>query len=162
MEKANSKLTEDEEQHLKGENLKYGDVTAILGRRKNGRTIEYECTFHGQNPRDKNKYIASEKLIEMGYEKLVNQCDLKTAAMAAGLDVRPLLNAEIQKHLDDFNLEAEYGTHGTIKRLSGVGVTRLTNLMNTIVIWNVFGSLGTKSEVSASGCYVEQASSIGA
>ena len=27
---------------------KYGDIDMILGRRKNGRTMEYECTFVGQ------------------------------------------------------------------------------------------------------------------
>ena len=77
-------------------------------------------------------------MIELGYGKLVEQMDAKVAAMvrlynldvyrmiyrmsalqAAGLDMRPLLTAEIQNHLTDFNLEAEFGTHGTIRRLSG-------------------------------------------
>jgi len=31
------------------------------------------------------------------------------AAMAAGLDIRPLLTAEIQGHLNDFNLDPEFG-----------------------------------------------------
>lgn len=98
---------------------RYGDVDQIVGRRKNGRTMEYECTYIGQLSREPNKYIPVEKLIEMGLGKLVQQMDARVAAMAAGLDVRPLLTAEIQGHLDDFNLEAEFGTHGTIRRLSG-------------------------------------------
>ena len=65
------------------------------------------------------RYIPLEQLIEMGLHKLVQQCDAKIAAAAAGLDVRPLLTAEIQGHLDDFNLDAEFGTHGSIRRLSG-------------------------------------------
>jgi hypothetical protein len=60
------KLTEEEELERKGER-KYGDIDQILGRRKNGRTMEYECTFVGQNPaREPNKYISVEKLTEMG------------------------------------------------------------------------------------------------
>ena len=38
--------------------------------------------------------------------RLVQQCDTRIAAAAAGLDLRPLLIAEIQGHLDDFNLAA--------------------------------------------------------
>jgi elongation factor 3 len=112
------KLTEEEEQERKGER-RYGDVDQVLGRRKNGRTMEYECTFVGQTKRDLNKYIPLEQMIEMGHAKLVQQADARIAAMAAGLDLRPLVTAEIQGHLDDYALEAEFGTHGTIRRLSG-------------------------------------------
>lgn len=119
-QKATTKLTEEEIEEKKHGEKKYGDVDQVLGRRKNGRTMEYECTFIGQNPaREPNKYITVEKMVEMGHSKLVQQCDAKVAAMAAGLDVRPLLTAEIQSHLNDFNLESEFGTHSTIKRLSG-------------------------------------------
>ena len=38
--------------------------------------------------------------------RLVQQCDTRIAAAAAGLDLRPLLTAEIQGHLNDFNLDA--------------------------------------------------------
>ena len=112
------RITEEEVKQRKDE-LKYGDVDKIIGRRKVGKTMEYECTFIGQTSRDENKYLSLEKLMEMGLSKLVQQCDARTAAMAAGLDLRSLTTAEIQSHLDDFNLEAEYGTHGSIRRLSG-------------------------------------------
>lgn len=69
MSKVNTKLTEEEVEERKGER-KYGDIDQVLGRRKNGRTMEYECTFVGQNPaREPNKYITVEKLTEMGYLK---------------------------------------------------------------------------------------------
>ena len=132
MSKANTKLTVEEEQHQK-DNLKYGDILSIEGRRKNGRTMEYECTFHGQTPRDLNKYIAIEILIERGYSKLVQQCDTKVAAMAAGLAVRPLLTKEIQGHLNEFNLDEEFGTFGTIKRLSG---GQKVKLVLAAAMWN--------------------------
>lgn len=127
------KLTEEEVQEKKGER-RYGDVDEIVGRRKSGRTMEYECTFIGQiKIREPNKYIAVETLIEMGHGKLVQQMDAKVAAAAAGLDLRPLLTAEIQRHLDDFALEAEFGTHGTIRRMSG---GQKVKLVLAAAMWN--------------------------
>eukprot|EP01034_Spumella_vulgaris_P022426 gene22426-28551_t len=125
------KLTEEEEAAHKVQ--KYGDILTIIGRRKNGRTMEYECTFQGQTKRDLNKYIAIEELVERGYTKLVQQCDTKIAAAAAGLDLRPLLITEIQGHLDDFNLESEFGTHGSIRRLSG---GQKVKLVLAAAMWN--------------------------
>jgi len=129
------KLTEDEEAAVGAKAEKrYGDVLEVHGRRKNGRTMEYECSYVGQIVgREPNKYIPLDKMVELGLEKLVLQCDAKTAAMAAGLDVRPLLTAEIQAHLDDFALEAEFGTHGTIKRLSG---GQKVKLVLAAAMWN--------------------------
>lgn len=132
LSKANIKLTEEEEEERKGER-RYGDIEAILGRRKNGRTMEYECTFVGQTARDPNKYITVEELTERGYSKMVQQCDTRIAAAAAGLDLRPLLIAEIQAHLDDFNLESEFGTHGSIRRLSG---GQKVKLVLAAAMWN--------------------------
>lgn len=111
------KLSDEEEEVVAEKKL--GDVDEVLGRRKNGRTMEYECTFIGQTPKDENKYIPLETMIELGLSKLVAQCDNRIAAMVAGLDVRPLITREIQSHLNDFNLEAEFGTHGKIRQLSG-------------------------------------------
>jgi len=133
MARPDKKLTEEEAEQFTGER-KYGDVEEVVGRRKFGRTMEYECTFVGQVVgREPNKYIPLEKMIEMGLSKLVQQCDARTAAMAAGLDVRPLLTAEIQGHLNDFNLDAEFGTHGTIKRLSG---GQKVKLVLAAAMWN--------------------------
>jgi elongation factor 3 len=111
------KLSEDEEEVAVEK--KPGDVDEVIGRRKNGRTMEYECTFIGQSAKDDNKYIPLEEMVEMGLSKLVAQCDNRIAAMVAGLDIRPLITREIQTHLDDFNLDAEFGTHGKIRQLSG-------------------------------------------
>jgi len=130
--KPNMALTEEELVAAK-EDKKYGDVVEVLGRRKNGRTMEYECTFHGQTKRDPNKYIPLEEMVERGYQKLVQQCDTRIAAAAAGLDLRPLIAAEIQGHLDDFNLEAEFGTHGSIRRMSG---GQKVKLVLAAAMWN--------------------------
>ena len=110
------KLTEEEEE---AKEKKPGDVDEVIGRRKNGRTMEYECTFIGQTAKEENKYIPLETMVELGLSKLVAQCDNRIAAMVAGLDIRPLIAREIQAHLDDFNLMAEFGTFGKIRLLSG-------------------------------------------
>lgn len=125
-------FTEEELDTIKAER-KYGDVLEIHGRRKNGRTMEYECSLVGQTQFEENKYIPLEELIEKGLEKLVQQADTRIAAMAAGIDVRPLLNKEIQRHLDDFNLESEYGTHSKIRRLSG---GQKVKLVLAAAMWN--------------------------
>ena len=136
MAKPTVALTEDEVADIKRER-RYGDVDQVCGRRKNGRTMEYECTFIGQNPlREPNKYIPLEQMIEMGLQKLVQQCDTKVAAMAAGLDLRPLVTAEIQGHLDDFALDAEFGTHSTIRRLSGGQKVKLVLAGTHLSLWS--------------------------
>lgn len=135
-------LTEEEVEENK-KPKKFGDIEQIVGRRKAGRTMEYECTFFGQGEilgtvrergrKEENKYITLEVLLEMGLGKLVQQCDARIAAAAAGLDLRPLTIAEIQGHLDDFNLDAEYGTHGSIRRLSG---GQKVKLVLASAMWN--------------------------
>lgn len=132
MAKVTAKVT-DAELEERNANLKYGDILEVIGRRKNGRVMEYECTFHGQLKKEPNKYIPMDILIELGLSKLIQQADAKVAALAAGLDVRPLLNKEIQGHLDEFNLESEYGTHSKIRRLSG---GQKVKLVLAAAMWN--------------------------
>eukprot|EP00604_Paraphysomonas_vestita_P000441 CAMPEP_0174826228 /NCGR_PEP_ID=MMETSP1107-20130205/43700_1 /TAXON_ID=36770 /ORGANISM="Paraphysomonas vestita, Strain GFlagA" /LENGTH=198 /DNA_ID=CAMNT_0016058929 /DNA_START=1722 /DNA_END=2315 /DNA_ORIENTATION=- len=95
--------------------------------------MEYECTFIGQTAKDENKYIPLETMVELGLSKLVAQCDNRIAAMVAGLDVRPLITREIQAHLDDFNLMAEFGTFGKIRLLSG---GQKVKLVLAAAMWN--------------------------
>ena len=132
MNKPTVAVSEEEEIKIK-EERKYGDVVEIHGRRKNGKYLEYEYTFHGQSKRDPNKYATLEQMVEWGHKKLVEQEDAKVAARAAGLDMRPILTAEIQGHLDDFNLDSEFGTHSKIKRLSG---GQKVKLVLAAAMWN--------------------------
>ena len=132
MEKPTVKVSKEEEEEVKKER-KYGDVVEIKGRRKNGKYLEYEYTFHGQTHRDPNKHATLEQMMEWGHKKLIEQEDAKVAARAAGLDMRPILTAEIQGHLDDFNLESEFGTHSKIKRLSG---GQKVKLVLAAAMWN--------------------------
>jgi elongation factor 3 len=125
--------TTEEDRERKEKNNKFGDPDEILGRRKNGRSMEYECTWIGQTSRDPSKYFSTEELVERGFAKLIAAADAKIASIAAGLDLRPLLTKEIQTHLDDFNLEAEYGTHSNIRRLSG---GQKVKLVLAAAMWN--------------------------
>ena len=59
------------------------------------------------------------RLVELGFEKMVNAIDIKEAA-AQGLYQRPLTTAVIEKHLADLGIEPEFGTHSRIRGLSGV------------------------------------------
>jgi elongation factor 3 len=108
------KQTEEEA----AESSKTGKVETILGRRKTGKTLEYECTFVGMGD-EYNRYITLEKLQDMGCQKLVQEADARVAAMAAGLNLRAVTTREIRAHLDDFALAPEFSVHGKIGGLSG-------------------------------------------
>ncbi|CAM9333472.1 unnamed protein product [Phaeothamnion confervicola] len=111
---------------------KEGQVERILGRRKNGRTLEYEVSFVGLGE-DRNKYLGVEVLEAMGLTKLVQQADARIAGQSAGLDLRPVTQTEIQGHLDDFGLDPEFGTHGRISGLSG---GQKVKLVLAAAMWN--------------------------
>ena len=72
-------------------------------------------------------------MISLGLNKQVQQCDARIAGVAAGLDLRPLVTREIQGHLNDFNLDAEFATHGSIRRLSG---GQKVKLVLAAAMWN--------------------------
>ena len=54
----------------------------------------------------------------MGFEKLVNELDMKEASRA-GLVTRPLTQKVVEKHLEDLGIEPEFGTHSHMRGLSG-------------------------------------------
>ncbi len=54
----------------------------------------------------------------MGFEKLVNELDVKEAARL-GMHTRPLTVAQVQAHLQDLGIDPEFGTHSHIRGLSG-------------------------------------------
>ena len=54
----------------------------------------------------------------MGFEKMVNELDVKEAARL-GMHTKPLTVVQVQKHLEDLGIEPEFGTHSHIRGLSG-------------------------------------------
>lgn len=59
------------------------------------------------------------RLVEMGFEKMVNEMDVKEAARL-GMHSKPLTVANVQKHLEDLGIDPEFGTHSRIRGLSGL------------------------------------------
>ncbi len=97
---------------------KDGAVESILGRRKLGKTLQYECSFKNLPP-DQNRYVSREELIEKGFEKLVKQADAQVAAAAAGLNLSTVTTRECRAFLKDFGLDTEFSVHSKIGGLSG-------------------------------------------
>merc|ERR1711988_61527 len=89
-------LTE-EEQKLIGQ--KPGQVDKLVGRRKGKKRTEYDCGS--------------------ALEKLMMQVDERIAFEASGIATKKLTALNIQKHLDNFNLETQFGTYSKISALSG-------------------------------------------
>ncbi|KAG0096709.1 translational elongation factor EF-1 alpha [Podila epicladia] len=122
--KATRQITPEEEAQMKkliqweiNEKMEKVQIEDIYGRRKAKRSFEYEVQWVGR-PFDDNAWISREKLEEWGFEKLVQSFDDKEAARA-GAWTRSLTAVEVEKHLGDLGLPAEFATHNHIKGLSG-------------------------------------------
>mmetsp|Transcript_33591 Transcript_33591/g.74378 ORF Transcript_33591/g.74378 Transcript_33591/m.74378 type:complete len:1029 (+) Transcript_33591:223-3309(+) len=118
--KIDRKLTEEEEKKMKQQFVIEGTkrvVERIIGRRKLKSSYEYEVQWVNMHP-ENNTWIPRDELVDMGFEKMVNEVDAKEAA-AQGLYSKPLTSANIQKHLEDFGLEPEFSTHSLMRGLSG-------------------------------------------
>mmetsp|Transcript_8676 Transcript_8676/g.14957 ORF Transcript_8676/g.14957 Transcript_8676/m.14957 type:complete len:1045 (+) Transcript_8676:228-3362(+) len=134
MTKVTRQVSEEEEKKMAQVIMFQGTkrvVDQILGRRKLKNSYEYEVSWVGLGI-EENCWVPREKLEDMGFEKLVNEVDAKEAAKA-GLWTRPLTALAIQKHLDDFGLEAEFGTHSRIRGLSG---GQKVKLVLAAAMWN--------------------------
>lgn len=117
-EKVSRKKSEEEEKKMQEKVVVDGSkkiLESLLGRRKLKKSYEYEVQWKGQV---ETSWLTRDVLEEMGFVKLVNEIDAKEAAKQ-GLITRPLTIANVQKHLEDFGLEPEFGTHSRIRGLSG-------------------------------------------
>ncbi|KAG0765971.1 hypothetical protein G6F57_004957 [Rhizopus arrhizus] len=91
-------------------------IEEIVGRRKLKQSYEYEVSWVGRSSVD-NTWISRQKLEDMGFGKKIAEVDSAEAAKM-GLN-RPLTAKEIEKHLTEVGLEAEFATHSRIRGLSG-------------------------------------------
>ena len=92
-------------------------VEKIISRRQKKSKYEYEVQWKGLSL-DSTSWMEKEKLEKYGFAKYLVRIDEREAARA-GLYARPLTQANVEKHLIDFGLDAEFGTHNRIKGLSG-------------------------------------------
>ena len=127
-------LTEDEEKLI---GQKPGQIEKLCGRRKGKRGNEYEAQFVGcQNPIEENTWMSADALLKMKWidnsdkkrpeydcgdalKKLMMQVDERIAFEASGIATKKLTQLNLQKHLDCFNLETQFGTYSKISALSG-------------------------------------------
>ena len=123
--KVTAQYTEEEERLMKekipvpqedGSILKLV-VEKIISRRQKKSKYEYEVQWKGLSL-DNTSWMEKEKLEKYGFAKYLVRIDEREAARA-GLYARPLTQANVEKHLIDFGLDAEFGTHNRIKGLSG-------------------------------------------
>ncbi|KAJ2962338.1 hypothetical protein NQZ79_g2466 [Umbelopsis isabellina] len=92
-------------------------IECILGRSKLKKTFQYEIKW--KNLRHKfNTWIAREKLLELGFGKLVQQFDDKEASRE-GLAYRELTNGAIRQHFEDVGLASDIAMYNKIEQLSG-------------------------------------------
>jgi len=91
-------------------------IDEIVGRKKLKQSYEYEISFKAMSSSE-NIWMSRDELISRGFEKKVLEVDTREA-QRLGL-LRPLVRKEIEKHMADFGLEAEFVTHNTMRGLSG-------------------------------------------
>nr|CCA20609.1 translation elongation factor 3 (EF3) putative [Albugo laibachii Nc14] len=87
----------------------------IVSRRKFKKSFEYEIKWLKET---ETSWVPREKLEKWGWDKLIQIADDREAARA-NMKARPVTAIAVQKHLDDFGLTAEFGTHSRIRGLSG-------------------------------------------
>merc|ERR1719502_1829382 len=126
-------LTEEEEK-LVGQ--KPGQVEKLLSRRKGKKGYEYEVQYVGSQSIEDNAWVSKENLLKMKWvdtadkkrpeyscesamTKLMMQVDERIAFEASGIATKKLTALNIQKHLDNFGLEMQFGTYSKISALSG-------------------------------------------
>ncbi|KAK9695006.1 translational elongation factor EF-1 alpha [Basidiobolus ranarum] len=120
LSKASNQITEEEQKQMDtvvvwdNEKLK---VEGLYGRRKAGRSSEYEVQWIGKSHED-NAWVPREDLEKWGFKKMLDAYDAKEAALA-GAWTRQLTAKEVEKHLGDLGLDAEFATHNRIRGLSG-------------------------------------------
>jgi len=123
-------LTEEEEKKLKepviitdtdakGKEVKIKRVIEeMTGARRTARKLyEYEVKWVGLN-HDNNSWYSQEKLESLGWAKVIKQTDEQVEARE-GLYKRPLTQSNIERHMADMGLGAEFGSHHRMSALSG-------------------------------------------
>jgi elongation factor 3 len=125
-DKVTRKISDEERAALEAK-LMYGGVKrqfeAIQTRRKLKKSYEYEVSWKDLSE-DNNSWIEREDLVTLGFEKYVNEFDMKEATKL-GLMSKPLTTANVERHLADLGMTAEIGTHNCIRGYSGGQKVRL-------------------------------------
>lgn len=104
--------TDDEGKTLKEKRI----IDRLVGRRKEKTGLVYEAKFRSKTM-DYNMWFERDKLIEMGFEKMVMAVDRKKLA-AEGAYTRTLSARNVEEHLIGVGLDSEAASHTRIAQLS--------------------------------------------
>lgn len=91
-------------------------VECLLGRHKLKKSYEYEVKWKGMRHKH-NTWMEREKLVGLGFGKLVQQCDDRESLVK--VNVKGVTSEIIQEHFTQFGLDEETSTHKKIRGLSG-------------------------------------------
>ncbi|KAI9492941.1 P-loop containing nucleoside triphosphate hydrolase protein [Zychaea mexicana] len=118
--KETRQISEDEAKQLD----KYIDIDGksrqieyLIGRAKYKKTFQYEIKWRNERHKN-NSWVSREKLLELGFQKLVQQFDDKEASRE-GLLYRELNVASIRQHFTDIGLDADIAQYSKMGELSG-------------------------------------------
>jgi len=91
-------------------------ISEMTGARRESKSkeYEYECKFKDAS----EGYVGYKLLTKQGWEKSAKAIDARIA-QRSGLYVRTLSSANVEKHLGDCGLSAEFATHYRMSALSG-------------------------------------------
>ncbi|KAF9568352.1 hypothetical protein EC968_002963 [Mortierella alpina] len=92
-------------------------VEMIMGRQKLKKSYQYEIKWKNHVHKF-NTWMPRERLLELGFEKLVRQFDDREASRE-GLGYRDLTPSSIRRHLEDVGLDGDIADHNMISGLSG-------------------------------------------
>ncbi|MCJ1259282.1 hypothetical protein MMC24_007118 [Lignoscripta atroalba] len=92
-------------------------IENLMGRQKYKKSFQYEVKWVGMLPKH-NAQISRETLLELGFDKLVQEFDDHEASRE-GLGFRDLQPKIISKHFEDIGLDPEIANHNEISGLSG-------------------------------------------
>ncbi|KAG0318307.1 hypothetical protein BGZ99_005752 [Dissophora globulifera] len=92
-------------------------VEMIMGRQKLKKSFQYEIKWKNHVHKF-NTWMSRERLLELGFEKLVRQFDDREASRE-GLGYRDLTPSSIRRHLEDVGLDGDIADHNIISGLSG-------------------------------------------
>eukprot|EP00629_Pelagomonadales_sp_RCC1024_P000223 CAMPEP_0119272810 /NCGR_PEP_ID=MMETSP1329-20130426/9090_1 /TAXON_ID=114041 /ORGANISM="Genus nov. species nov., Strain RCC1024" /LENGTH=1025 /DNA_ID=CAMNT_0007272919 /DNA_START=80 /DNA_END=3157 /DNA_ORIENTATION=- len=97
-------------------------IARLTGERKTNKStkefdyeVQFKAPFDGEACKE---YYGLKKLIKYGWEKLCKKVDVKVAQAASGM-FRPLTSSNVEAHLKNVGLDAEFATHHRISALSG-------------------------------------------
>jgi len=91
-------------------------VSELLGARRENKSKEYEYEVRYKGGEE--SFLGMKMLVKRGWDKNCKAIDAKIA-QRAGLYVRTLSSANVEKHLSDCGLEPEFATHYRMSALSG-------------------------------------------